>query len=46
MKTKQDIEEKLKIFEEIHKKSAVFSNEFTGAITALKWILEISEVEK
>ena len=46
MKTKQEIKEKLKIYEEIHKNSAVFSSEFTlanGAITALKWVLEIYE---
>ena len=48
MKTKKEIEEKLKIYEEIHKNSAVFSSEFTlasGAITALKWVLEDSEGE-
>ena len=47
MKTKKEIEEKLKIYEEIHKNSAVFSSEFTlasGAITALKWVLEDSDV--
>ena len=48
MKTKKEIEEKLKIYEKIHKNSAVFSSEFTlasGAITALKWVLEDSEGE-
>ena len=48
MKTKQEIEEKLKIYEQIKDNSGVFTSEFTlssGAITALKWVLEIDEVE-
>ena len=47
MNTKQVIEEKLKIYEEIHKNIAVFSSGFSlssGAITALKWVLEIDDV--
>ena len=48
MKTKQEIEKKLKIYEQIKDNSSIFTNEFTlsvGAITALKWVLEIDEVE-
>ena len=48
MKTKQEIEEKLKIYEQIKENSGIFTSEFnlsTGAITALKWVLEIDEVE-
>ena len=48
MKTKQEIEEKLKIYEQINDNSGIFTNEFTissGAITALKWVLEIDEVK-
>ena len=44
MKTKQEIEEKLKIYEQIKENSAVFTSEFTlslGTVTALKWVLEI-----
>lgn len=44
MKTKQEIEEKLKIYEQIKENSSVFTSEFTlssGAITALKWVLDI-----
>lgn len=46
MKTKEEIEEKLKIYEKIHARSNVFTSEFTlssGAITALKWVLESEE---
>ena len=49
MKTKQEIEEKLKIYEQIKENSGIFTSEFMtsiGAITALKWVLEIDEVEK
>ena len=48
MKTKQEIEEKLKIYEQINDNSSIFTSEFTlssGAITALKWVLEIDEVK-
>ena len=48
MKTKQEIEEKLKIYEQIKDNSSIFTSEFTlssGAITALKWVLEIDEVK-
>lgn len=48
MKTKQGIEEKLKIYEQIKDNSGIFTSEFMtsiGAITALKWVLEDSEVE-
>ena len=48
MKTKQEIEEKLKKYEQIKDNSGVFTSEFNlsvGAITALKWVLEIDEVE-
>ena len=48
MKTKKEIEERLKIYEKINKNSTVFSNEFTlssGAITALKWVLEVIEAK-
>ena len=48
MKTKQEIEEKLKIYEQIKENSGIFTSEFNlliGAITALKWVLEIDEVE-
>lgn len=48
MKTKQEIEEKLKIYEQIKDNSCIFISEFTlsiGAITALKWVLEDSEVK-
>ena len=48
MKTKQEIEEKLKIYEQIKDSSGIFTSEFMtsiGAITALKWVLEIDEVE-
>ena len=44
MKTKQEIEEKLQIYEQIKENSCVFTSEFTlssGAITALKWVLEV-----
>lgn len=44
MKTKEEIEEKLRIYEEIHARSSVFTSEFTlssGAIAALKWVLGI-----
>ena len=49
MKTKQEIEKKLKIYEQIKDNSCIFTSEFNlsiGAITALKWVLEIDEVEK
>lgn len=48
MKNKQEIEEKLKIYEQIKENSSIFTSEFTlsvGAITALKWVLEIDKVE-
>lgn len=48
MKTKEEIEEKLRIYEEIQARSNVFTSEFTlsnGAIIALKWVLEIDEEE-
>lgn len=48
MKTEQQIKEQLKIYEQIKQKSAIFTNEFTlasGAITALKWVLENEEVK-
>ena len=48
MKTKQEIEEKLKIYEQINDNSSIFTSEFTlssGAISALKWVLEIDEVK-
>ena len=48
MKTKKEIEEKLKIYEQIKDNSGIFTSEFmtsTGAITALKWVLEDNEVE-
>ena len=52
MKTKQEIEERLKIYERINyfipDNSCIFTSEFNlsvGAITALKWVLEIDEVE-
>lgn len=48
MKTKKEIEEKLKIYEQIKDNSGIFTSEFNlsiGAITALKWVLEIDEVE-
>ena len=48
MKTKKEIEEKLKIYEQIKDNSGIFTSEFmtsTGAITALKWVLEDSEVK-
>ena len=48
MKTKQEIEEKLKIYEQIKENSSVFTDKFTlsvGAITVLKWVLEIDNVE-
>ena len=44
MKTKQEIEEKLQIYEKIKDNSGIFTSEFTlssGAITALKWVLEV-----
>lgn len=47
MKSKEEIKEKLRIYEEIHARSNVFTSEFTlssGAITALKWVLGIDEV--
>ena len=46
MKTKQEIEEKLKIYEQVKDNSGIFTNEFmisSGAITALKWVLETNE---
>ena len=46
MKTKQEIEEKLKIYELIKENSGIFTSEFMtsiGAITALKWVLESEE---
>ena len=48
MKTKQEIEKKLKKYEQIKENSGIFTSEFNlsiGAITALKWVLEIDEVE-
>lgn len=48
MKTKKEIEEKLKIYEQIKENSGIFTSEFMtsiGAITALKWVLGIDEVE-
>ena len=48
MKTKKEIEEKLKIYEQINDNSSVFTSEFTlssGAISALKWVLEMDEVK-
>lgn len=48
MKTKKEIEEKLKIYEQIKDNSCIFTSEFTlsiGAITALKWALEDSEAK-
>ena len=48
MKTKQEIEKKLKIYEQIKDNSCIFTSEFNlsiGAITALKWVLEIDEVK-
>lgn len=48
MKTKKEIKEKLKIYEQIKDNSGIFTSEFMtliGAITALKWVLEIDEVE-
>lgn len=48
MKIKQEIEEKLKIYEQIKENSGIFTSEFMisiGAINALKWVLEIDEVE-
>ena len=44
MKTKQEIEEKLQIYEQIKENSGVFTSEFTlssGPITALKSVLEV-----
>lgn len=44
MKSEQEILEQIEIYKEIQKKSAIFTSEFTlasGAITALKWVLEI-----
>ena len=45
MKTKKEIEEKLKIYEQIKENSGIFTMELIsiGAITALKWVLEIDE---
>ena len=48
METKQEIEEKLKIYEQIKDSSGIFTSEFTlssGAISALKWVLEMDEVK-
>lgn len=48
MKTQKEIEEKIKIYEQIKENSGIFTSEFMtsiGAITALKWVLEIDEVE-
>ena len=48
MKTKQEIEEKLKIYKQIKENSGIFTSELMtsiGAITALEWVLEDSEVE-
>lgn len=48
MKTKEEIEEKLKIYEQIKENSGIFTSEFMtsiGVITALKWVLEIDEVK-
>ena len=48
MKTKQEIEEKLKIYEQIKDNNSIFTSEFTlssGAITALKWVLEVIEAK-
>ena len=49
MRTKKEIEEKLKIYEQIKDNSGIFTSECmtsAGAITALKWVLEDSEVKK
>lgn len=46
MKTKEEVEEKLRIYEKIHARSSVFTSKFTissGAIIALKWVLESEE---
>ena len=48
MKTKQEIEEKLKIYEQIKENSSIFTSEFTlssGAVTALKWVLEVIDTK-
>ena len=48
MKTKKEIEEKLKIYKQIKDNSGIFTSEFmtsTGAIADLKWVLEDNEVK-
>lgn len=43
MKTEQEILQQIEIYKKIKDKSAIFTSEFTlasGAITALKWVLE------
>ena len=43
MKTEQEILEQIEIYKKIKEKSAIFTSKFTlasGAITALKWVLE------
>lgn len=46
MKTEEEIKEKLEIYKNIKNNAAIFTNEFelaSGAITALKWVLENEE---
>lgn len=48
MKTKQEIEEKLKIYEQIRRKYSILTTTFQiayGVEEALKWVLEIEEVD-
>jgi len=45
MKSESEIKEKIKIYKEIQSSASVFTSEFTlasGAITALKWVLEVT----
>ena len=43
MKSREEIEDQIKIYEEIKKQANVFTSEFTlacGALIALAWVLE------
>lgn len=48
MKTVKEIKEKIEIYKKIRDNASIFTSEFTlasGAITALKWVIEDSEDE-
>lgn len=47
MRTEEEIREQILIYKKIQEKSAIFTSDFmlaNGAITALEWVLNESEV--